>query len=317
MKVKRWEKLAAVFLGFCLGASTFVHAEPMPQVSVVPEAEIVIPLPPPPAWNFETRYTKDFADATVNGMKEFMAKHYQQVRETGVGLLYGVLSQYAALPDDQKIAYIETIKKPGTMPPMPEPTSCISWVYKNLQIGFAGIGRLNEWEQIEAYLRSRGSDGIFLAQELQRLGWETVYWNADVDFPADNPEHHRALWDSVQNTHTYFGIKIDHMMLNFRPSPDSTTQADNSGLDKLAQVPIWFGLANGAYHTFLGYGDHVNESHSPLNPEERRNIVDSRFKFFGATSKVKYLSGVIVVPPKTWKARSNSVSDWFGTRNEN
>jgi len=162
--------------------------------------------------------------------------------------------------------------------------------------------RAEEWKEIEKYVRERQSFGKYLMQKLQERGWEAVFWSPDVVKPADGKSEHASWYRNVINGKPYYGVNIDHLLINYRPSRGSSVTRDLSGIEKLKQVPFWVGIANGGYHCFLGYNDRLNESHSTLSPDNRKNIEDNPFMNWGTSTSPWYLSGVIMVPPGTWPA---------------
>lgn len=67
-----------------------------------------------------------------------------------------------------------------------------------------------------------------------------------------------------------------------------------SGIDKLKQVPFFFGLARGGTHTFVGQDGRVNEFHWDAMPNDKNAIEEQPLQTF------PWNSGLIMVPPGTW-----------------
>jgi hypothetical protein len=92
----------------------------------------------------------------------------------------------------------------------------------------------------------------------------------------------------------YYGIAVDAQVINYRPTSGAGTTLDTSGLDKLKQVPFFFGLAKGGVHTFVGRQGEVNEFHWAEMPDSKHAIQQTPLKDWG------WNSGLIMVPPGTW-----------------
>lgn len=235
----------------------------------------------------------------LNSMNFWTKEHQLAQRDTGIGLFYGYDSPYAKMDEKLKNEHLETKKRYRAYPETPRETTCIDWVYSHLKAAYKSAGLLKRWEEIESIVRSKDSDGIFLMQEMRKDGWEAVYWNMDVKKPIAEADHHKYFANQVEKTGQYSGIPIDHKMLNFRTT--NPQEKETKGLDALKDVPFWVGIADGAYHVFLGHNLNVNEAHSALNPDSYKVIEDRPLEKWGTESKKKFLSGVIMVPPGSWK----------------
>ena len=77
-------------------------------------------------------------------------------------------------------------------------------------------------------------------------------------------------------------------MINYRAG-------GGQGMDQLEKVPFWFGVAKGGMHTFVGSGSTVNEFHWSDDPDSTNAIDETPL------AKFAWESGVIMVPPGTWR----------------
>jgi len=287
--------------------------------------------------------------------------HFQAFKNTGVGLYYGWKSQYSpARPADkngvkpvlwtdaQRVDYVKKSvsnqfkssfnddaqllswvnKAVGVQETSPrsgeiQMTSCILWVMKHVEAAYNASGKGARWLAIRAVMKKNQDRAIVLMSELQKDGWEAVYWNPDVAHPdeqdANRRTYHTHSAYAVAQSKAYYPtwytssnpppaneyIRVDHLLENYRPSPGSNTVQNLKGLNALKKVPFWVGLANFGEHSFVGYSDVISESHSPFMPNNRDNVQISRFQPWGEAWAAqhggeKYLSGVIMVPPNTW-----------------
>src|SRR5690606_32594870 len=128
-------------------------------------------------------------------------------------------------------------------------------------------------------------------------GWQAIYFNPDRAKDADGNAEHSYTARMVRSGKPYYKIPVSGEVTNYRPAPGSTTVRDTSGLERLAKVPFWFGLARGGVHTFVGHGAVVNEFHWSAMPDDPEAIEETPLAEFA------WLSGVVVVPPTTWPPR--------------
>jgi len=246
----------------------------------------------------------------LDSMNRATAGHFDAIRATGISTLYGENSRYGRMSAAERQQWLKANKKPGTSPAAPSATSCVGWVMKHLGSAYAAAGLGSRFAEIKTVVRAHNMDGSYLMQELQKDGWTMVYWNPDGKKPLDGNEEHPYSYAMAKNRHYYqvynsatdiVTIPVSEMLVNYRPAPGSTTTKDTSGLDKLGRVPLWCGIANGGYHCFLGKGGTVNESHLSRMPNDATNVEEGPFTRFGSTTSVKYLSGVLAIPPGTWR----------------
>lgn len=285
--------------------------------------------------------------------------HFAALKNTGVGLFYGWKSSYSparpmkngAQPvlwtDAQRFIHIKNKLKPsfkktfsdeaqldnwvanavGVQESKPrsgsiQMTSCILWVIRHLEAAYKASGKEARWKQIRETLLKAQDRGIVLMDELQKDGWEAVYWNPDTRNPdmkgekilwhtqsakqAKSVKGYYPTWYSSKNppkANEY--IKVDHMMVNYRLTTADGNITNTKATEALKRVPFWVGIANFGEHSFVGYYDNISESHSPFMPEKSANVELSKFLPWGKAWSENYggdvyLSGIIMVPPGTW-----------------
>ncbi|MFO0601179.1 MAG: LysM peptidoglycan-binding domain-containing protein [Myxococcaceae bacterium] len=226
-----------------------------------------------------------------------MKRHNDSIDKTGVGTYFGDHSSWKTMSTDEKNQWLKDHALPGTTPPSAgsiKENSCIGWAMENVGAAYAAAGKSARWAEIQSIVVSKGSKGIDLAKELKKDGWQAVYWNPDAKHPNDsNPEHSFSA-AQVAKGKGYYGIDVDAQVINYRPTDGQGTKLDNSGMDKLKQVPFFFGLAKGGVHTFVGRQGEVNEFHWADMPDSHHAIQQTPLKDWG------WNSGLIMVPPGTW-----------------
>lgn len=220
--------------------------------------------------------------------------HTDAITATGIGTHYGDHSSYAALSETDKRTFIDANKLPGTQPGTPVQSSCIGWAMENVGAAYAAAGKSTRWAEIQRTVIRNGAKGTELAKELKKDGWQALYWNPDTTTPADGSAEHTFSAAQVRRGRGYYGIAIDGQVTNYRPTSGGNTVEDKTGIDKLAQVPFFFGLARGGTHTFVGTRGQVNELHWAEDPTSPHLIEQSPLKDFA------WLSGLIMVPPGNW-----------------
>lgn len=240
-----------------------------------------------------------FAEGGKASINDKMNAHRDSIARTGVGTLYGDHSSWKSMSKGERDEWIRANAKPGTTPPTPKEASCIGWAMDNVKAAYVAAGKGARWAEIERTVISKGAKGTDLAKELQKDGWESVYWNPDARNPDDgNPEHSFSA-AQVKAGKPYYGIKIDHQVIDYRPSglsqPGKQPTAQNlDGFKQLEKVPFFFGLAKGGMHTFVGQQGRVNEFHWDRMPDDPDSIQERPLTEF------PWNSGVIMVPPGTW-----------------
>ena len=220
--------------------------------------------------------------------------HREAIELTGVGTHFGDHSSFHKLSQAERREWIAKHKKPGTNPPMPRQSSCIDWALECVSAAYEGVGRASEGRELVARCVAGQGKGTVLARDLIARGWIGIYWNPDVRKPSDGDKEHTFSALQARTARRYYGLLVRHLVVDYRPSTDSPTVKDVRGLEKLAQVPFWFGLARGGRHTFVGYGTTLSEFHWNYEPSSPNAIEERPFAEFG------WNSGLIVVPPDTW-----------------
>jgi LysM repeat protein len=235
------------------------------------------------------------AAAGAQSIELRMKAHNDSIDKTGIGTYYGDHSYFKSMSPEEKKEWLKQNTKAGaTTPAMPKENSCIGWAMENVGAAYKAAGKTERWNEIMGIVTSKGSKGIDLAKELQKDGWQAIYWNPDAKHPDDsNPEHSFSA-AQVSRGNGYYGLKITDTVENYRPTAGQGTKQDMSGIDKLSKVPFFFGMAKGGVHTFVGRQGNVNEFHWSETPDSHHAIQETPLKDWG------WNSGVIMVPPGTW-----------------
>jgi hypothetical protein len=160
---------------------------------------------------------------------------------------------------------------------------------------FAPFSKIGDAEAA-AMVRRLDVDGTKLALYLAtKRKWTCCYWNPDVysldpntSLSEDDRNEHAATYAAAIGSGSYYGVKVDGFIVNYRPAL-AKTKLDKSGMEWLLQVPFAYGFARGAMHCFLiSYGD-VTEVHwDGIGPSlyETRGLL-----------LFPWLSGAIMLPP--------------------
>jgi LysM repeat protein len=226
-----------------------------------------------------------------------MKQHNDSIDRTGIGTYFGDHSSWKSMSPADRQTWLTENAKPGATPPSAssvKENSCIGWAMENVGAAYAAAGKTARWNEIQAIVTSKGSKGTDLAKELKKDGWQSIYWNPDAKHPDDgNPEHSFSA-TQVQRGNGYYGIAVDAQVTNYRPTAGEGTKQDMSGIEKLREVPFFFGLAKGGVHTFVGRKGEVNEFHWSEMPDSHHAIEQTPLEKWG------WNSGIIMVPPGTW-----------------
>jgi hypothetical protein len=311
---------------------------------------------------FTAEEVEALAKAGQSSIARNTRAHIEAHKKTGIGLMYGWKSGYSPVrpgasdenplwTDAQRRAYIKSKLKPafkqslgsdaainewvrnavGVQESRPrsgaiQMTSCIIWVMRNVEAAYNAAGKSQRWKEIRGILKNdpSGSDrGIVLAHELQKDGWEAVYFNPDTRNPDDdsvkrswhtvsaanakkNGYYYPSWYSSPEKAPANEKIKIDHFITDYRPSEGSSTPQNLSGIETLKNIPFWVGIANFGEHSFVGFKDNLSESHSPFRPEARENLELGKFQPWGKAWNRQhggdsYMSGLIMIPPGAWQ----------------
>ena len=121
-------------------------------------------------------------------------------------------------------------------------------------------------------------------------GWEGAYFNPDVAHPSDASDEHPYSAYLAKKKGTYYGVQVDRMVLNYRPSHGSKTEKDTSGLDWLKSIPFGIVAARGGRHMAIVINGDIYEVH--WSESEFTKDVITRV----ALADWNWLSGSIVMP---------------------
>ncbi len=226
-----------------------------------------------------------------------MKQHADAISKTGIGTYFGDHSSWKKMTPDEKTQWLKDNTTPGATPPAAgsvKENSCIGWAMENVGAAYAAAGKSARWSEIMSTVVAKGSKGTDLAKELKKDGWQSIYWNPDAKNPSDGNAEHSFSATQVARGNGYYGIAVDAQVTNYRPTDGLGTKQDLSGIDKLKDVPFFFGLAKGGVHTFVGRKGEVNEFHWAEMPNSARAIEQTPLEKFG------WNSGLIMVPPGTW-----------------
>ena len=263
--------------------------------------------------------TLDFArvtTATLAFMDQAERDNKAAIARDGVGLRYGEKSPFGKMSPADRFAFVQKIVKEknpqkandpayikGLIARM-KPTSCIGYTMEALKAGYTAAGQTARWNEIVAAVRAKGTIGTVLCAELQKDGWESVYWNADTGTyrgpTATANDKQRAQDHAFFNNkfgangtfkpgvdaagkpiagRDYYGTYPQHALTNFFAGKNGAAPArDKAVLAHLEKVPLWIGVAASGYHTFPGQGLKVRDSHVARNPDDRTNIENRPFE---------------------------------------
>ncbi len=197
--------------------------------------------------------------------------------ETGKGLYYG-----------NKLPMTES--REGLTP-----HDCTTFVLEILGQAYRAAGLAEEWEAIfEAAVESSGEGGfkgIDLMIALQELGgWEGAYFNPDVAHPSDAQDEHPYSAYLAEKNGSYYGVQVDEMVTDYRPSWGSETEKDSAGLEWLEEVPFGIVAARGGRHMAVIIDGDIYEVHWSEN-EHSKDVITRE-----ALEDWAWLSGAIVFP---------------------
>lgn len=178
-----------------------------------------------------------------------------------------------------------------------ELSSCITWAMSHVKAAYTAAGQGTRWKQIERTVRASNYRGDVLAKELQKDGWTSMYFNPDAKTPYDGDGEHTFTARQALAGKPYYGIAVDQTLTDYRPTEGSTTKVTDATiaqLERLSEVPFFFGLARGGNHTFVGTHGQVNEFHWDYGPDGRYAMSQLPLELF------PWNSGVIMLPPGQW-----------------
>lgn len=295
-----------------------------------------------PLLGYGATFTSDESQAAqVVGRKsvlQAMKSHRDHLSRTGMGLFYGSSSEYSPLKrirknstilsDTDRFGFVKMnlkksfVEQLGSMSTLDayagrlvgiqdaderygdiEMTSSVLWALKHVKAAYQAAGKAERADQIGRIVMDKGGHSKHLIIELQKDGWQSIYWNPDTQMPDEKnaqkrAQHLRSWQEASGGKYMNKSIKVDYLLVNYRPTRGSSTTKDTSSLAKLKRVPFWIGMANYGHHTFVGYQTHISEAYNIAMPNSHQLIRDSEFGTWkGHYASEKMLSGIIMVPP--------------------
>lgn len=216
-------------------------------------------------------------EAAKTAVQRMDAAHDVAKDETGKGLYYG-----------NRLTLTES--REGL-----SPQDCTTFVLEVLGQAYRAAGLEDEWMAIfEAAVESSGPDGfkgIDLMIALQELGgWGGAYFNPDVVRPSDGQDEHPYSAYLAEEKGSYYGVRVDEMVTDYRPTFGSSTELDESGLDWLRSVPFGIVAARGGRHMAMIVDGDIYEVHWSEN-EWSKDVITRE-----ALAGWEWLSGAIVFP---------------------
>ncbi len=166
----------------------------------------------------------------------------------------------------------------------PTKTTSLKAALEHLGKAYSAAGRSHAWRPIQRrVVKAAGRGAMVLARQLKRDGWEAVYFNPDLG------------QSRLGTDRNYRGVAIDHQLTNYAPrlswptarAERAGTPKDLSGIERLRDVPFYYGIARGGRRAFLGTTAHVMTFEEHLHT----SVLGGR----------DWESGVILVPPGTWR----------------
>ncbi len=219
--------------------------------------------------------------AAAEAAKRMDEAHDAAIDATGLGLYYG--------------AYRSPLDSWSEI----EAHDCTTYLVTVLKAAFDAADLGDEIRDLISDAAANGGGalkGIDLMQLMQeRFAWDGAYWNPDVAHPSDaDDEHPYSAY--LASKGSYYGIDVDpeHAVLNYRPSWNSDTEQDTTGIEALEQLPFAILAARGGKHMAVLVNGQVYEVHW-LASASSRDVITST-----PLSEFDWLSGAIVYPSGTW-----------------
>ncbi len=219
-----------------------------------------------------------FSEAAKTAVERMDTAHDEALKETGQGLYYG---NWLPVTEERKDLTGQ---------------DCTTLVLEVLSQAFLAAGMAAEWDSIFKTALAASGPGGFKGIELfkalqEQLDWEGVYFNPDVGHPSDADDEHPYSAYIAEKKGTYYGLDIDRMVLDYRPSAGSVTVKDTQGLDWLKSIPFAVVAARGGKHMAILVEGDLYEVHWSENQYSRSVITQEGFVDWG------WLSGAILFPP--------------------
>ncbi|MFH1811090.1 MAG: hypothetical protein ABIJ09_20285 [Pseudomonadota bacterium] len=247
------------------------------------------------------------AEEGRTSLTERTERHNRLVEERGVGTYFGDHSSYHSLSQTEKAAYLKEHTKPGQTAPTPnqlKQTSCVDWALESVVEAYKKAGKPERGEEIKRIVGREGGYGGVLCRELQKDGWKSMFFAHDAkkpDMEGGSRRDHAAYVNMAKQGKFWVKypsetMKVDGFIQNYRPSDDSSTPKDMSGIDALKKVPFAIGVAKGGMHCFAMQDGTVNENHWNAGPDDGGEHMFQRTPL----EDWGWSTGLIMVPPGTW-----------------
>jgi hypothetical protein len=268
-----------------------------------------MPFPPPlaqiPTPQVRPTPTPSPGQLMAQGGKTYLNGRMQAndaaLAATGIGLYYGNNSAFSGMTAREQAEWVER-NRTSPSAQMPRKSSCIDWAMENVGGAYKAAGQGERWKEIQRTVYANGGKGTVLAAELQKDGWESAYFNPDTKntppFGARMDSEHKYTADRVNEGKPYYGIRVDHKVVDYAPAAGTGTTANSTGLDQLRQVPFFFGISRGGEHTFVGQNGRLNELHWRGMPNDAKVLEERGLESIPQGFTIG--SGVVMVPPGTW-----------------
>ncbi len=200
----------------------------------------------------------------------------------------------AAMEDDGRGLYYGNKLNPEGKDDL-SPQDCTTFVLEVIGQAFRAAGLEDEWMTIfEAAVENSGEGGfkgIELMKALQEHGgWQGAYFNPDVSHPRDASDEHPYSAYLAEKNGSYYGVGIDHMVVDYEPTYGSKTVEDEAGLEWLKGVPFGVVAARGGKHMAMIVDGDIYEVHWYTGEWSKDVITQEGFESW------EWLSGAIVFP---------------------
>jgi hypothetical protein len=242
---------------------------------------------------------KEVAKAGVRSIDSKTKAHLDAIERTGIGTYYGDHSSFKGMSAAERRDWVDANKKVGTQPSYDiREGSCIGWVLDNAGAAYQAVGKGGRWEDIMAFVRSKGTTGYALMCQLQTDGWKAVHITADPAACDRDGQYVAGLakrGKPVTYGQAFGGLQLspDRNVIDFGAD---TAIDQHPALSKLSKVPFWVGMVNGGFHTFVGKGTTVSEFHWAEMPNSTNAIEESDLRAFSRPGR----SIIVMVPPSSW-----------------
>jgi hypothetical protein len=209
-------------------------------------------------------------------VKELAQAHVDAIAERGYGKYYGVQSSWRPTS-----AGSHDVKQ----------MSCIGWALEVTGAAYQAIGRGAVWTLIRRATVVRQALGTVLLEQLLKDGWTGVYWNPDTKNPADGSNEHPFSASVARSQKSYYKLRVSDSIVDYKATPPN-----RAGIEKLAKMPYWVGIARGGMHVFCGSRESVSEYHWDHGPTSTTAIEVISLESFA------WLSGMLCFPPGVWES---------------